>query len=199
MMALPAATYAEGTQSPAQGAPPSPSVQAQSAPAADDVDLPAPASSSPDAPARSSTATKTITRFTDWELICPQLPAPQPQNTSGNSCRVSQLLAVKRSGETVFAVSVLAAKQPGQQVVIISTPIGGYLVPGLELKIDRAKPVRLLYETCNVSDKGRPLAGRAGSLINGTTVRTMAGPMSRLRSGTMPGALGDIRPCSSRA
>lgn len=101
-----------------------------------------------------------IVRHGDWELIC-RSPAVRAdagasdKETSvmsgGGPCRISQRLAVKASGETVFLVNVLAAKQSGQQVVVISTPLGGYLVPGLELRIDNGRPVRVLYETCNSS------------------------------------------------
>jgi invasion protein IalB len=122
----------------------------------------------------------TITRFDDWELICqrgrPAAPATlgdaaasggaskaaAPTQRESGGCRVSQRLAVKGSGETVFAVNILAAKQPDQQVAIISTPLGGYLVPGMELRIDRAKAARVLYETCNAAGchGGFALAGR---------------------------------------
>lgn len=96
------------------------------------------------APQAGAAAAPVISRFADWELIC-------PQDNPGQGCRVSQLLGVNGSGETVFGLNVLAARQAGQQVAIISTPLGGYLAPGMELRIDRARPVRVLYETCNVS------------------------------------------------
>jgi invasion protein IalB len=140
------------------------------------------------ASASSAQLPATITRFDDWELTC-RRSRPAAPTTSGEAaasgiaskaaapaqgesgfCRVSQRLAVKGSGETVFAVNILAAKQPNQQVAIISTPLGGYLVPGMELRIDKAKAARVLYETCNAAGchGGFALTGRIrDELISG--------------------------------
>jgi Invasion associated locus B (IalB) protein len=67
-------------------------------------------------------------------------------------------------------VSVLPAKQPGLEAAIISTPLGGYLAPGMELRIDKGRPARLLYETCNQAGchGGFALTGRMReALFNG--------------------------------
>jgi invasion protein IalB len=127
----------------------------------------APVESQP-APARA----EIVTRFADWELTCVEPAEANKDSESGanasaksdneranekapasdvarSACRVSQRLAVKGTSETVFMVSVLPAKQPGLEAAIISTPLGGYLAPGMELKIDKGRPARLLYETCN--------------------------------------------------
>jgi invasion protein IalB len=125
-----------------------------------------PSGSSPIAAPAALPSAASVTRFEDWELICERVsdsapiaspadssaPAsatrPPQQDAPRGACRVAQRLAVKGSGETVFLVSIRPAGQPGQRVAIISTPLGGYLVPGMELRIDKAKPVRVLYETC---------------------------------------------------
>lgn len=98
-----------------------------------------------------------ITPVGDWELVCD--PATEATTPSGESnrdakvvqphCKATQRQAVKDTGETVFMASVLTAAQPGKQVMIISTPLGGYLAPGMELLINKKRKVRLLYETCN--------------------------------------------------
>jgi invasion protein IalB len=121
-------------------APPSPATQ----PA-----LPSPAgSASVEAPSALSVPLQKITRFDDWELICPKTAAAALKPPK-NSCKVSQRLAVKDTNETAFLVSILPAAQPGQVVAIFSAPLGGYLVPGMELRVDRGKAVRVLFETCN--------------------------------------------------
>jgi invasion protein IalB len=110
------------------------------------------------APSGLSSAAPVITRFDDWELICDAAPpkadapasaTPVPTPAPHAACKVMQKLAAKDTGETVFLVSVLPAAKPGEFVTIISAPLGGYLVPGMELHIDKQKPVRVLFETCN--------------------------------------------------
>ena len=49
----------------------------------------------------------------------------------------------------MFLVSVLPSAKPGIEAMILSAPLGGYLVPGMELHIDKRRPVRVLFETCN--------------------------------------------------
>jgi invasion protein IalB len=128
-------------------------------------------SSAPVASQLAPAPAETVRRFADWELTCVKPAETNENSTSGantvangvnekppasdvarSACRVSQRLAVKGTSETVFMVSVLPAKQPGLEAAIISTPLGGYLAPGMELKIDNGRPGRLLYETCNQAD-----------------------------------------------
>ena len=33
----------------------------------------------------------------------------------------------------------------------MSTPLGGYLAPGMEFRIDGRKPYKILFETCNAA------------------------------------------------
>jgi Invasion associated locus B (IalB) protein len=51
--------------------------------------------------------------------------------------------------------------------VVPPSPLGGYLVPGMELRIEGAKPERVLYETCNAAGchGGFALSGRIRDLI----------------------------------
>ncbi len=85
-------------------------------------------------------------RFDDWELSC--LPAAED---SKSSCRVSQQLAIKDSGQTVFALTILPGTRKNELVGIVSMPLGGYIAPGVELRIDGKKAYKLLVETCNTS------------------------------------------------
>jgi invasion protein IalB len=47
-------------------------------------------------------------------------------------------------------------------VAIVSTPLGGYLAPGMLLTIDGGRPFKVLFETCNAAGchGGFELAGR---------------------------------------
>jgi invasion protein IalB len=113
---------------------------------------------------------ETVTRFVNWELICPpDSTAPEaapvgdaakgsakgsalgPRSAPQTSCRVSQRLAAKGSSETIFMVNIVPNAVSNLPAMIISTPQGGYLVPGMELRIDKGQPMRVLYETCNTS------------------------------------------------
>lgn len=89
--------------------------------------------------------------FGDWEVVC----------TTASECKAVQRLAVKGTDETVFLLTVL----PGEKktpVAVVSVPLGGYLVPGIEFKIDAHKPYKLLIETCTSTGchAGFPLEGR---------------------------------------
>ncbi len=92
-------------------------------------------------------------RFGSWEVLCPDGPpltATQP-GTINPPCRISQRLAVKDSGQTVFALTVLPGEKKGNLVGIVSIPLGGYIAPGIEMRVDKKKAYKVLVETCNVS------------------------------------------------
>jgi invasion protein IalB len=113
-------------------------------------------------------------RFEDWEVVC-----AGGADASAQDCQATQRLAAPdgAGGEkVVFAASVVrAAKTPQETakapqetakappgaktsrqaapslVMILSAPLGGYLVPGVELKLDGRATARLLFETCNAA------------------------------------------------
>jgi invasion protein IalB len=105
-------------------------------------------------------------RFGDWEVICEtpkgEIASPAPTtNLLKNSCRAVQRLAAKATDETVFMLTVLPGEKAAS-VAIVSVPLGGYLVPGVEFSIDGRKPYKLLIETCTTAGchAGFPLTGR---------------------------------------
>jgi invasion protein IalB len=105
-------------------------------------------------------------RFGDWEVVCGAAadmakPGNAADRARASTCRAVQRLTVQESGDTVFLLSVLSEGK-GALVGIVSIPLGGYLVPGVELTIDRQKAYKLLIETCTATGchAGFPLTGR---------------------------------------
>ena len=108
-------------------------------------------------------------RFGNWELVCeraavpaPPEPPPRTPQAAPPACKVVQRQVARETGQSVFLVTVLPAGRPGQLAVIVSTPLGGYLAPGLVLSVDRGRPFKVLVETCNAAGchAGFALAGR---------------------------------------
>lgn len=66
-----------------------------------------------------------------------------------SACKVTHRLVVKGSSDVVFLVTILPGTCAGQFVGIFSAPLGGYLTPGMEMRIDNKNPYKVLFETCN--------------------------------------------------
>ena len=86
-------------------------------------------------------------RYESWELICSE----GLENNSVKTCRISQKLAVEESKQVVFALTIVPGDKKGQMVGIVSFPLGGYIAPGIELRVDNKKAYKILVETCNSS------------------------------------------------
>ena len=132
-------------------------------------------------PSFANAAQGSVTRYQDWEVTCSSdgkenLTGVLPSDTNVESkskitpilqspCKATQVLAAKDTGQTVFAITILPASQNGQFVAVVSAPLGGYLVPGLEMAIDKRKPYKILFETCNAvgCHAGFELKGRINS------------------------------------
>jgi invasion protein IalB len=114
--------------------------------------------------ARAETA-PALQRFGDWEVMCETLLQGAQEAasavTSKPACKVVQRLTVKGTDETVFLVTLLPQEKAGP-VAIVSVPLGGYLVPGIEVSVDGKKPYKLLIETCTAAGchAGFPLVGQ---------------------------------------
>lgn len=106
-----------------------------------------------------------ITRFGDWELICDAPAAASAPDA--RPCKIAQRLVVKDSGQSVFAMTIVQAGQKNRLVAIISTPLGGYLAPGMLLTIDRGRSFKVLFETCNTAGchGGFEFAGRIAQTL----------------------------------
>ena len=107
-----------------------------------------------------------IQRFGDWEVVC-NAADQGSASPSGNqppvekACKAVHRLTVQDTNETVFVLTIL----PGERdfsVAIVSVPLGGYIVPGIELSVDGGKPYKLLIETCTTAGchAGFTLEGR---------------------------------------
>lgn len=109
-------------------------------------------------------------RFGTWELVCERAPPKAPATPPGKAgeagsaaaCKVVQRQVARETGQSVFLVTVLPAGRPDRFAVIVSTPLGGYLAPGMVLSVDRGRPFKVLVETCTTAGchAGFALAGR---------------------------------------
>lgn len=107
----------------------------------------------------SAFATDVVEKHGDWELICGvadgvgdktnDLPQSS-QREAQNNCRLAQHHAVADTKEALLVANVLVNEQK-KPVAIFSLPSGVYLAPGILIRVDRNKPFKLLYETCNPS------------------------------------------------
>ncbi len=94
-------------------------------------------------------------RFDAWEVSCPATGNPTeaatPSPDRQTSCRLSQRLAANDTGQTVFALTIVKGTKKDDLVGIVSIPLGGYIAPGIEMRVDGKKTYKLLVETCNTS------------------------------------------------
>jgi invasion protein IalB len=104
-----------------------------------------------------------VKRFGNWEVLCGPAEAVRPQNATPEACRAIQRLTIPHTGETAFALTIVLGDKAGS-VAIVSVPLGGYLVPGIEFSVDSKKPYKLLIETCTAAGchAGFPLTGQVG-------------------------------------
>jgi len=116
-------------------------------------------------PVAAQDAADAARRFGSWELICPAAT----EGSTSVPCRLSQHLAVKDDGRTVFAITILPGEKKNELVGVVSLPLGGYIAPGIEMRIDGGKPYKLLVETCNNTGchAGFPISARLRKELGG--------------------------------
>jgi invasion protein IalB len=90
-------------------------------------------------------------RVGDWEIVCEAAKAPPSGGGPGRDCRILQRQVVRETGQSVFLATVLPAGRDGGLVAILSTPLGGYLAPGMILTVDGGRPFKVLFETCTTA------------------------------------------------
>lgn len=96
--------------------------------------------------------------FTDWRVAC------QPQAAT-STCQMLQTASAEKDGPTVFLLSISEGKDTGSSYAVVTVPIGVYLAPGIELRVDNRRPFKVLYEIC---DRAGCHAGfkLSGSVLN---------------------------------
>jgi invasion protein IalB len=136
-------------------------------------------------------ASAEVRRFGDWELVCEpatigigtQTGNPAVQETA---CKAVQRFTAGATNETVFILTALQGEK-GTSVAIVSIPLGGYLVPGIELSIDNGKTYKLLIETCTIA------GCHAGFLLSGRIDRDLrTGRVAKFRVWTAKSAPIDV-------
>lgn len=83
------------------------------------------------------------TNFQDWQLDC-------VADVSGEDiCQLSQAAGVEDDDGSVFLLSISKGEDGRESFAVITVPLGVYLAPGVELRVDNRRPFRVLYEICD--------------------------------------------------
>lgn len=85
--------------------------------------------------------------FQDWQLSC-AADADDGQDV----CQLSQAAAVDGTDGSVFLLTISAGEDGRNSYAVITVPLGVYLAPGVELRVDNRRPFRVLYEICDAQD-----------------------------------------------
>lgn len=112
-------------------------------------------------------------RFGGWEVAC--RAADSTVRTGASSCMATQRLAPAASRDPVFAMTIARGDTvPRGYFGVISVPLGGYLAPGLEMRVDKGPPYKILFETCNPAGchAGFPISrGLLASMRHGRSIK----------------------------
>ncbi len=122
-------------------------------------------------------------------MICEgRAPASSPTDgkAAPRACKAMQRQVAKETGQTVFLVTVLPAGHPNRFAVIVSTPHGGYLAPGMVLSVDRGGRSR-----SSLKPATHP-AATAASTSGPDRARTPAGEGLSVRLWTGKGQAADV-------
>ena len=80
--------------------------------------------------------------FTDWRVLCQPLEA-------ATTCQMLQSASAGEDGPTVFLLSISPGQEVDTSYAVVTVPMGVYLAPGIELRVDRRRPFKVLYEVCD--------------------------------------------------
>lgn len=81
--------------------------------------------------------------FTDWRVLC------QPSEETKTTCQMLQSASASEDGLTVFLLSISPGEEDGASYAVVTVPLGVYLAPGVEIRVDRRRPFKVLYEICD--------------------------------------------------
>lgn len=91
------------------------------------------------APARSDTVVEG-----DWRIECPVSP------DNARACQMDHTPAAPDGGTPHFLMSV-SAERSGTLYGVVTTPLSVYLVPGVELTVDRRRRFKAQFELCDTT------------------------------------------------
>lgn len=80
--------------------------------------------------------------FTDWRVLC-------QSSGAARSCQMLQSASASDHGPPVFLLSISPARDAGASYAVVTVPVGVYLAPGLEIRVDDRRPFKVLYEICD--------------------------------------------------
>lgn len=96
--------------------------------------------------------------FTDWRVLC-----QSAEETT--TCQMLQSASASEDGPAVFLLSISPGEDAGANYAVVTVPTGVYLATGIEIRVDRRRPFKVLYEIC---DRAGCHAGfkLSGSVLN---------------------------------
>lgn len=64
-------------------------------------------------------------------------------------CQMVQSVSVSDGGRAVFLLSISPGHDAGANYAVVTVPVGVYLAPGIEIRVDRRRAFKVLYEICD--------------------------------------------------
>lgn len=96
--------------------------------------------------------------FKDWRVLC-------AQKGDDNACQMIQTASVSEGQTPVFLMSIGSDKNHKGEFAVITVPIGVYLANGIEIRVDKRRPFKVLYEVCDQT------GCHAGFKLSGTALK----------------------------
>ena len=75
--------------------------------------------------------------FEDWTLRC------------AATCQMFQTASLAGGAGSTLLLSIAPGEDGASQYGVLSAPLGVYLVPGVEIRVDDRRPFKVLYEICD--------------------------------------------------
>lgn len=92
--------------------------------------------------------------FSDWQVQC----GDEDQN-----CQMLQVASASEDTASVFLLSISRGQGGADDFAVLTVPLGVYMAPGIEIRVDQRRPFKVLYEICdqNACYAGFRLSGAA--------------------------------------
>lgn len=87
------------------------------------------------------TVTADLRVFDDWRMICTE----QASEGTNPDCHI----VPDDDTQTVVLFSISADPESTGAYGVITAPVGVYLIPGIQLRVDARRPFKALYEVCD--------------------------------------------------